>query len=83
MPRKLFIVEPGNSRLFAALRSALANESDVEIIYDRRGRGVRGAQWRGQERRVTHDVRDRIRTEGFAVVRPVPPAPPERNVRWA
>ena len=83
MARKLFIVDPGNERLFATLATALANESDVEIFYDRRGPGGRGAQWRGQERRVADDVRDRIRTEGFAVVRPTAPPPAERNVRWA
>ena len=83
MAHKLFIVQPGHERLFATLRSVLANEADVEIIFDRRGRGVRGAPWYGQERRVTEDVRDRIRAEGFAVVRPSAPRAAERSLRWA
>lgn len=83
MAAKWFIVEPGNERLFATLHAALANESDVEILYDRRRRGMRGAHWHGPERRVAQDVRDRIRADGFAVVRPAPPPPPARNLRWA
>ena len=83
MACKLFIVDPDNERLLATLRTALANETDVEILYDRRGRGVRSGRWRGQERRTAPDVSDRVRSEGFAVVRPAPPLTPERNVRWA
>jgi hypothetical protein len=65
MARKLFIVDRGNERLFAALRGALANEPDVEILYDRRVSISRARRWGGDERRVADDVRDRIRTEGL------------------
>jgi hypothetical protein len=81
MARKLFIVDPGNERLYSALRSALANERDVEIFYDRRTSSV-AASWRGEERRSPSDVHDRIRADGFAVVRP-DTQPPASNVRWA
>ena len=81
MPRKLFIVSPGNERLYAALRSALASEPDVEIFYDRRDPAA-SVQWDGEERRVV-SVLDRIRDDGFAVVRPGPPPLSERNIRWA
>jgi hypothetical protein len=82
MPRKLFIVDPANERLYAALRSALANETDVEIFFDRRTGESR--RWNGADRRVApDDVRDRIRTDGFAVVRPSPPEAASRNIRWA
>ena len=81
MARKLFIVNPGNERLYTALRTALANESDVEIFYDRRTRSVT-RPWRGEERRApSDDVYDRIRTDGVAVVRPQT-EPPAGNVRW-
>ena len=82
MPRKLFIVDLANERMYRALQSALANESDVEIFYDRRD-GSRAAAWRGEERRRDSDVPERIRRDGFAVVRPHPPADLERNIRWA
>lgn len=81
MARKLFIVDPGNERLYTALRSALANEPDVQIFYDRRDRSV-ATPWRGEERRAPSDVHDRIRTDGFAVIRP-DTQPPASNVRWA
>ena len=85
MPRKLFIVNPGNERLYAALRSALANETDVEIFFDRRtGKSRDSRDWNGGDRRVaSDDVQDRIRTDGFAVVRPSPPETSSRNIRWA
>jgi hypothetical protein len=82
MVRKLFIVNPANEPLYRALKSTLANESDVEIFYDRRG-GARSAAWRGADRRGPSDVAERIRRDGFAVVRPAPPAEQERNIRWA
>jgi hypothetical protein len=81
MPRKLFIVDPGNERLYAALRSALASEADVEIFYDRR-KSATSMHWDGEDRRVV-SVLDRIRADGFAVVRPGPPPAQERNIRWA
>jgi hypothetical protein len=83
MPRKLFIVAPGNERLLAALRSAMANEPDVEIFFDRRG-DSRSQKWHGTERRAApDDMCDRIRRDGFAVVRPSPPRAAEQNIRWA
>jgi hypothetical protein len=81
MVRKLFIVDRGNERLYAALRSALASEPDVEIFYDRRTSAA-SVHWHGEERRVV-SVLDRIREDGFAVVRPGPPPPRARNIRWA
>jgi hypothetical protein len=81
MARKLFIVDAGNERLYSALRSALANEPDVQIFYDRRHRSA--AAWRGEERRAPSDVQDRIRADGFAVVRPDSQPPAAGNVRWA
>jgi hypothetical protein len=80
MVRKLFIVDPDNERLYRSLRTALANEPDVEIFYDRR-KGARGP--RGRERRALSDVQERIHTDGFAVVRPAPPAAKEGNTRWS
>jgi hypothetical protein len=82
MVRKLFIVNPANEPLYRALQNTLANEPDVEIFYDRRD-GARAAAWRGLDRRVHSDVAERIRRDGFAVVRPAPPAERERNIRWA
>ena len=81
MTPKLFIVEADNQFIYHALRSALANEPDVEIIFDRRKRAVR---WDGTDRRTgAVDVRDRIRSHGFAAVRPSPRSLPEGNIRWA
>ena len=59
MAAKWFIAEPGNERVFATVHAALANESDVEILSDRRRRGLRGVHWHRPERRVAQDVRDR------------------------
>jgi hypothetical protein len=81
--RRLFIVDPHNERLYSALRSALANEPDVAILYDRRDPGSGAGRWKGSDRRAPSDVAERIRNEGFAVVRPAPPPPSARNVRWA
>jgi len=82
MVRKLFIVDPANEPLYRALKSTLANESNVEIFYDRRG-GAQTAAWRGKDRRGPSDIAERIRRDGFAVARLAPPAEPERNIRWA
>ena len=81
MAYKAFIVRRGDERLYRALKSALANEPDVQIFYDRRHGASRVAR-HGEERRVASDVCDQIRDNGFAVVRPSPP-PPARNIRWA
>jgi hypothetical protein len=82
MARKLFIVRAGNERLYRSLRSALANEPDVEVFYDRR-HGSSSVPWPGEDRRARSDADERIRTDGFAVVRPDAPASRERNIRWA
>jgi hypothetical protein len=81
MADKLFIVSPGNERLYRSLCSSLANEPDVVIFYDRRSRGP-APRWRGAERRSPSDVEERIRSDGFAVVRPAPPAKRAGNIRW-
>lgn len=85
MTRKLFIVDPANERVYTTLRTALANESGVEVFFDRRNRALHLSKWTGAERRKAGDdaVGERIRTDGFAVVRPAPPPAPERNIRWA
>ena len=67
MPRKPFIVDLANQRKYRALKSARTNESDVEF-YDRRDVS-RAAAWRGEERRQDSDVPERIRRDGFAVIR--------------
>jgi hypothetical protein len=81
MSRKIFIVDPHNEGLYRALCSALANEPDVTILYDRRNGGSGVARWTGTERRAASDVAERIRNEGFAVIRPALPS--AANVRWA
>ena len=81
MALKLFIVSPGNERLYRSLRSSLANEPDVAIFYDRRD-GARAPRWRGAERRKPSDVEERLRRDGFAVVRPAPPVKQAGNIRW-
>jgi len=68
MARKLFIVARGNDHLFRTLSSALRNELDVEIIFDRR-KAFRPERRDSDERRRRWDVDERIRTEGYAVVR--------------
>lgn len=85
MTHKLFIVDPRNARVYTALRAALANESGVEVFFDRRSRALHLSKWSGAERRKAGDdaVQERIQTDGFAVVRPTLPASPERNIRWA
>lgn len=84
MARKLFIVEPGNERLFRTLSSALGGELDVDIIYDRR-KGQQPGRRQAEERRIPSDVEERIRTTGFAVVRPARHTRPGTgdNIRWS
>jgi hypothetical protein len=48
--RKLFIVDPGNERLYWSLQSVLSNESDVEVFYATavgaaKHPGVAGVPW--------------------------------------
>ena len=81
--RKLFIVEPRNKRLYASLCSALAGELDVEVIYDRRSGSPSASQWRGPEQRMSSDVSERMRRDGFAVVRLTPHGGQSQNIRWA
>jgi len=79
--RQVFIVEDGNDAAYRSLRTALSNDPDVEIFYDRRN-GRRPARWHLAERRVRSDVDQRIRRDGFAVVRPAPPAAWRGLDRW-
>jgi len=81
-PRKLFIVDSTNERLYRSLRSVLSNESDVEVFYDRRKASQPG--WRhAAERRVPSDVDERIRRDGFAVVRAAQPEQSASGItRW-
>jgi len=82
MARKLFIVARGNEFIFRTLSSALRNELDVVIIYDRRVRDqpeLRPAL----ERRVRTDVEQRLRAEGYAVVRLSSDDTLGGNVRWS
>jgi hypothetical protein len=83
--RKLFIVEPHNDVIYASLCSALAGEFDIEVFYDRRNSSssARASEWRGPERRASSDIPDRIRRDGFAVVRLVPRPADSQNIRWA
>jgi hypothetical protein len=82
MPTKLFIVQPRNERLYTALSSALANELDVEILYDRR-HGASGMPPGGVDRRAQSDVSERIERDGFAVIRLTTPPKASQNIRWA
>ena len=77
MAQKLFIVDPRDAEMYRALRNALATEPDVKVVYDRRDWSQAG-RWRGIERRMLSDVKERIRRDGFAVIRSGPPA--ERNI---
>jgi hypothetical protein len=82
MAHKLFIIHPGNESLFRTLNKTLDNELDVVVIYDRRDCNQR--QLRGtQDRRVSSNVQERIRTDGFAVVRPISQAHSDGNIRWS
>jgi len=70
--RKLFIVDPTKERLYQSLRSVLSNEPGVEVFYDRR-KALQSGFRRAAERRVASVVDERIRRDGFAVVRPAQP----------
>ena len=81
MGRKLFIVASEHTAVYQSLKRALAEEEDVEIVYDRRSKrpdhARRGAShiWaRGpladlSDRRMRSHVDDDLRTRGWAVVR--------------
>ena len=81
-PRKLFIIDSTNERLYRSLVSVVSNEPDVEVFYDRRKAPQPG--WRrAAERRVPSDVDERIRRDGFAVVRPAQPEQSASGItRW-
>jgi len=81
MAHKLFIVAAGNEQLYRSLRSALSNERDVEVFYDRR-KSLQPARRGIEERRVPSDVDERIRRDGFAVVRPESPGSQPGIIRW-
>jgi hypothetical protein len=66
MIHKLFIVAAGNTADHTSLQRALAQESNVTIIYDRR-RALGGTT--DQERRRRTDIDEQLRTRGWAVVR--------------
>jgi hypothetical protein len=81
MARKLFIVAPDKEQLYRSLRSALSNEPDVEVFYDRR-KYPQPKRRALEERRVPSDVDERIRRDGFAVVRPTLPGSQPGIIRW-
>ena len=82
MARKLFIVHRGDELLFRTLSSVLRNDPDVEIIYDRR-RSDQPERRLATERRFRWDVEQRLREEGYAIVRPSSDEPSGGNVRWS
>ena len=81
MARKLFIVARERDDLFRTLCSALRDELDVEIIFDRR-KGASPIRPHGEERRTRFDVDEAIRTQGYAVVR-LGGEGGSGNVRWS
>ena len=82
MSRKLFIVARSRVDVFQSLNSVLRNESDVEIIFDRRKALAPVRPW-GQERRNRWDVDERIRTNGYAVMHPGDEGGSGGNIRWS
>jgi hypothetical protein len=78
--RKLFIVAAGNEAMYRTLCKVLERESLVDVIYDRRThtRDRLG----GEERRGRSDVDERIRSDGYAVVRQTLETR-EGNARWS
>lgn len=81
MPRKLFIVAREQRELYRSLSTALGNEPDVQVVYDRRSPGNRGGGHR-LERRQQPDLTELLRSRGFAVIRVDEPERPG-NVRWS
>lgn len=82
MARKLFIVARDQAELYRSLSTALGNEPDVEIVYDRRSVSSAGRGQHAAERRQHPDFTDVLRTRGFAVIRLEDPEQPG-NVRWS
>jgi hypothetical protein len=81
MPRKLFIVAREQRELYRSLSTALGNEPDVRVVYDRRSAGNRDRGHR-LERRQQPDLTELLRSRGFAVIRLDEPERPG-NVRWS
>jgi len=79
--RRIFVVEAGNEAVHRLLCTAVSNDPNVEIFYDRR-QARRPARRRLAERRARSDVDERIRRDGFALVRSVSPAAWPRVTRW-
>ena len=81
MARKLFIVAREQGELYRSLSTALGNEPDVQVVYDRRSAGNKD---RGDalERRQQPDLTELLRSRGFAVVRLDERERPG-NVRWS
>lgn len=83
MPRRFFIVAREREGLYRSLRSALSNEPEAEVFFDRRKGGRSKAPADGERReRKEKEVEERLRTDGFAIVRVDPPAVTEGNIRW-
>jgi hypothetical protein len=81
MPRKLFIVAREQGELYRSLSTALGNEPDVQIVYDRRSAGD-SDRGNALERRQQPDLTELLRLRGFAVIRLEEPERPG-NVRWS
>jgi gas vesicle structural protein len=79
--RQIFVVEAGNEAVYRLLGTALSNDPDVEIFYDRR-QARRPPRRRPGERRAPSDVEERIRRDGFAVIRLARPAAWPGVTRW-
>ena len=77
--RNLFIVAAGNEAMYRTLCKVLERESLVDVIYDRRARTSDSPG--GAERRMRSDVDERIRSDGYAVVR-LTLETREGNTRW-
>lgn len=83
MVTDLLIVARNQQALHTYLKQDFANDDDVEVIVDRRtrdrrrapGEGVAHERRRGADRRRHPDLREKLTTVGFAVVRlDAPPA---------
>jgi hypothetical protein len=78
--RKLFIVAADNEAMYRTLCKVLERESLVDVIYDRRKHTSDSLG--KEERRVRSDVDERIRSDGYAVVR-LTLETREGNARWS
>lgn len=80
--RKLFIVSPGRSDLFASIQRVVAHERDVEVVYERRTPGNAVSCPQG-DRRARPDLTRELQERGFAVVRVSVPAVERQRRIWA